>query len=64
MRSVVAEMACVSTKACFFCFLGKWLDYTSQLPIWPGVPKCGQVWLNSGQWKVDERDMYLFQASP
>lgn len=50
VRSVVAEMASVSTKVSSFYFLGK------QLPLWADVA----MWLNPGQWKGDERNKCLF----
>lgn len=50
MRSVVAEMANVSTKVSSFYFLGK------QLPLWTDVA----MWLHPGQWKADERNKCLF----
>lgn len=55
VRSIVAEMA-FDTKAYFFCFLGKQLDYTcGQLLLWRDVA----LWLNSGQWKADKRVKFL-----
>lgn len=50
VRSVVAEMAYVSTKVSSFHFLGR------QLPLWTDAA----MWLNPGQWKADERNKCLF----